>query len=335
LIVPINKQKKESFGKPIQEVAEIFKKVIFLLALMYVVFNTFLSIALGVKAASIILVSVFVAKEVEILFYRYYKKATRDEVKEAIKTTKPEITGIFIALILPIGTPLTVVAIASAFSILIGKLAFGGYTYNIFNPAIVGLIFTLEAFPRMVNNSLGFGVFDKMLINIFGYDSSIYTYGFFQMSNFVLTSTILIIAFVYLKYKKAIDVIIPLTIISSILLMIVTMSIVAGYNIFYTFEAVVRGYMLFAILFMATDPVTAPNNTKGKVIYGVIIATSAVFISVRNTDAQGIFVAILFGNMLTPLIVSKTKDSLKIAASIIVSLVIVIITSSIFATNFL
>ena len=94
------------------------------------------------QALLIMLVSLVSACAVEVL----WALATKQNVLNFIKTSFPFITAMIFALMLPISTSLYAVAISSAMAILFGKLVFGGFGQNIFNPAAVGRAIIFAAF---------------------------------------------------------------------------------------------------------------------------------------------------------------------------------------------
>ena len=327
MIVGINKQKKDIFKIPIDQTMSIYKKSLIVFSIIYLVFNIFVGLAFFIKAVSIFAVSIITCREMEILFYSHYKKANRQDAKEALKSTNPEITGMLLALILPLGTPLLVVAIGAAFAIFIAKLAFGGFTYNIFNPALAGYIFVLAGFPTMLTNDLSDSFFDTLLKNIFNNPVIIENGGFFGLNNFILVSILIIGFFAFLMYKEVIDYIVPCTIVITFMSIIFIMSMLSPYSFNQVYAMSMQGYMMFGIVFMSTEPITSPNSIKGNIIYGLIIGISTVYLSIHNNAKEAIFIAILFGNIFTPMINSKTKDKPKLTFTIIGSIIAIILMS--------
>lgn len=67
-------------------------------------------------------------------------------------------------------------------------------------------------------------------------------------------------------------------------------------------NALLSGGLLFGAFFMATDPVTSPKTKYGKYLYGFLIGIIAYSLRTYASFTGGIMFAILFGNMITPLI---------------------------------
>ncbi len=90
------------------------------------------------------LLSIFTAVVTEWLFVKNKKNG---KISEAAV-----VTGLLLALTLPPTIPSFIVVIASSFAIVFGKMAFGGFGFNIFNPALVGRAFVYIAFPSYLTN---------------------------------------------------------------------------------------------------------------------------------------------------------------------------------------
>ena len=97
----------------------------------------------GIKALLMIIASVVAAYLCEAGYFYLLKEK---DIKKAVNNSFPYVTAILFALILPIGTPYYVVIFGSIFSILIGKLLFGGFGQNIFNPALIGRVFVMMSY---------------------------------------------------------------------------------------------------------------------------------------------------------------------------------------------
>jgi Na+-translocating ferredoxin:NAD+ oxidoreductase subunit D len=326
LKIKYNKFKENAFVIPIEETMKIYKQVLYAITALYILYNTVININFGIKAITIFIVSIIVSRESEILFYSHFKKADRAEAKLALKETYPEITAILLAIIMPIGTPLVVVGISALFSSFIVKHAFGGFSYNVFNPAIVGLLFAIGGFPSMVKHTL-----KSYLIGTYDPNFSV---NFFGMNNFIPVSVILIIACAYLIYKKVISYIIPCTVLVTLTVMVVAMSIIGNVPMQEVFNLAIKGYFIFGLVFLATDPITSPNGVKGKFVYGVMIGIVAIYLSMKTLNREAIFEAILFTNIFVPFINATSKEK-KYVVSVIVSLVVTCILSYYIAFNYL
>lgn len=315
--IKFNKECESAFLTPVDETMKNFKLALYAISIIYVLFHFFSGMFFGIKAISIFVVSVFVSREIEILFLSHFKKGTREEAIEVLKETYPEVTAILFALILPIGTPLVVVAIGAIFTNIIVKQAFGGFSYNIFNLPIAGFAFTLASFPSMLKHTLN----PWIMLNIDTTKSS----NFFSKDNFVFVSIVLLIACAFLIFKKVIEITIPVAIVVAHIFMILCISFMGGISFIDAFNFSIKGTTLFAIIFLATDQVTSPRNKKAKIIYGVIATAVAMYIGLKNPSREAMLDGILFANILTPFLNVNTKEKNYIVSSVIFAIILGVI----------
>jgi Na+-translocating ferredoxin:NAD+ oxidoreductase subunit D len=325
LKLTFNKQKESAFSVvPVDTAMQTYRLVLYVISVIYILYNFVLNINYGIQACMIFALSIFVAREIEILFYSHFKKATRVDALDALKQTYPEITAILVALIIPIGTSITVVAIAILFTAFIVKLSFGGFSYNVFNPAIAALLFATASFPSLVSHNL-----KNPFIGTSDHSLPV----FFSMDNLIISSIVLTICLAFLIYKKIINYIIPVSILVCMLTTITAISLMSKISFLEIFSVTVTGYTLFGIVLLANDPITSPLTKKGKIIYGVIIGIVSVYITLKSSSQEGIFTGILFANIITPYLNAKSKDS-KYTLSILLSLVFIILISFYITINF-
>lgn len=226
-------------------------------------------------------------------------------------------------LTLPPATPYWVAILGIAFGLFFGKGVFGGFGKNVFNPALVGRCFIYISFPSYltVRWTVPFSGFPGGLIRYDGGLDAIAaatpmiaqragdgTTGYLQLllgtisGSMGETSALLILlAAVYLIATKTASWKIMLSCMASFLLL----------NSILYFTGVIRpdplfsllsGGFLFAVVFMTTDPVSAPTQDKAKIVYGVLIGLIAVVIRQYSLFTEGIMFAILVANTFAPLI---------------------------------
>jgi Na+-transporting NADH:ubiquinone oxidoreductase subunit B len=234
------------------------------------------------------------------------------------------VTGLLIPLIMPIDIPLWMLAIATAFAVIIGKEVFGGTGMNVFNPALLARAFLFFAYPAWMSG-------DK-----------IWTEGLTKGANIVdgfsgATPLALCAAGETAKLPSFMDMFIgtipgsigetsTLAILIGAVILVMTgigswkiiVSVFAGglgmgllLNAFAVnaymelpfYYHYVMGSFAFGAVFMATDPVSASQTEKGKWIYGFLIGVLSVLIRVVNPAyPEGVMLAILLMNMFAPLI---------------------------------
>jgi Na+-transporting NADH:ubiquinone oxidoreductase subunit B len=252
----------------------------------------------------------------EYIFERKNKK----KISEAIF-----VTCILFTMTLPPTTPYWIAAIGIIFGVFFGKMVFGGFGRNIFNPALVGRAFIYVSFPEPLTIhwskvSTGFpGGFATYLnegIEMVSQATPMLAYrdsGAMQsIGNLIFgnvtgsigeTSAVLIVlAGAYLIYKKVASwetmggCLIGFLGLSTVLY---AMGIQQVPNPAW---GLLAGGLLFGTVFMATDPISSPKTKEGRWIYGVIIGIVTVIIRGFALFAGGVMFAVLIGNMFAPII---------------------------------
>ncbi len=248
------------------------------------------------------------------------------------------VTGLMIPLILPVGTPVWMVAVATAFAVIFAKEVFGGTGYNIFNVALVARAFLFFAYPAQMSGDSVFVSHGSMLgvgealadgfscatplgqiASATGSDFALQGVNGAPISawdaflglipgSFGETSVlcILIGAAVLLMTRVA-----SWRIMLSVVLGGLAMGWLANVCATPTYPAsylspvdqLLFGGFAFAAVFMATDPVTAARTRKGQYVYGFLIGVIAVLIRTYNAGyPEGAMLAVLLMNAFAPLI---------------------------------
>ena len=245
------------------------------------------------------------------------------------------VTGMLVPLIVPVDTPLWMLAVAVVFGVVIGKEVFGGTGMNILNPALTIRAFLFFAYPTWMSG-------DKVWVHeaveragtvdaisgetILGYlaqgRGSEYSYSISEMffgfipGSVGETSTFLILlGGLFLVFTKIASWRIMLSAILGALTMglifngvvdagwITESSKFYGLMSFAFWQHLIVGGLAFGIVYMATDPVTGSQTNKGKWYYGFFIGFISVLIRVFNPAyPEGVFLAILLMNVFEPTI---------------------------------
>ncbi len=267
----------------------------------------------ALKVIPMILVSYIVGLAIE--FYFALKRG--HDVNEGYL-----VTGILIPMIFPIDTPLWMIGVSVAFSVLIAKEAFGGTGMNLLNPALTARAFAFFAYPTFMSGTdvwvanageldavSGETILGKLALNE---EVSYNTYEMFMgviPGSVAETSTLLIIlgALILLFTKVGSWRIMLSGLIGGALVALLFNALPAdiGNSLtnFTWYDHLLVGGFAFGIVFMATDPVTATQTTKGKWIYGFLIGLLAILIRVVNPAyPEGMMMAVLFMNVFAPTI---------------------------------
>ena len=248
------------------------------------------------------------------------------------------VTGILIPLICPIETPLWMLAVATAFSVIFVKEVFGGTGYNVFNVALVTRAFLFFAYPAQMSGDKVF-VSSKSILGL-GYDlpdgftgatplGQIASFSGDKLELLNLRGDAISAwdAFVGLIPGSFGETSTLCILIGAVILLAtgiaswrIMLSVVAGgllmgwiANVFETptypasflspLDQLLFGGFAFAAVFMATDPVTAARTGTGKYIYGLLVGVMAVLIRTYNNGyPEGAMLAVLLANALAPLI---------------------------------
>ncbi|WP_290390182.1 NADH:ubiquinone reductase (Na(+)-transporting) subunit B [uncultured Duncaniella sp.] len=256
----------------------------------------------------------------------------REEIQEGFL-----VTGILIPLVCPIETPLWMIAVATAFSVIFVKEVFGGTGYNVFNVALVTRAVLFFGYPAQMSGDkvfvstnsicgLGFDLPDGFsgatplgqiasftggnleLLNLKGNPVSTWD-AFLGLipGSFGETSTLAILIGALLLLATGIAS-------WRIMLSVVAGGLFMGWvaNVFETpaypasflnpLDQLLFGGFAFAAVFMATDPVTAARTNPGKYIYGFLVGAVAIIRTYNNGYPEGAMLAVLLGNALAPLI---------------------------------
>ena len=289
------------------------------------------------------IVSLVVAIATEAVWALIHK----EKVLTYLKNSFAWVTAIIFTLTLPAGTPLYVTAIGSFIAIFFGKLVYGGFGHNIFNPALVGrvvvhLAYGAELIANIPDTVNGIDIATKatpttMLAGTswLGGESFSYTLGdlFFGNHTGALGETcivLILIVGIILAIRKVYDARIPVAYMGTILVLAEVFALVNGLDpISYPLIHFCLGGAMFGAVFMATDPVTSPSSPLGKIIYGICLGFLTMIIRLKANYPEGVLFSILMMNMLTPLIDSfvlgRTDQNVgKQWAAIVISLVVAV-----------
>lgn len=229
------------------------------------------------------------------------------------------VSGLLIPMVMPVDLPLWMLAISVAFAVVIGKEAFGGTGMNIFNPALLARAFAFFAYPTFMSGDKIWvsdattidGVSGETILGSLAQGKEV-AYSTMDMFLGLIpgsigeTSTlaILIGAFILIATGVGSWKIMVSGVIGAALtaLMFNAVGLTALMNFDWMNHLVVGGFA-FGIVFMATDPVSAAQTDKGKIIYGLLIGFFSILIRVFNPAyPEGVMLAILLMNTLAPTI---------------------------------
>lgn len=231
------------------------------------------------------------------------------------------VSGILIPLVMPVDVPLWMVAVATAFAVIFGKEVFGGTGMNIWNPALVARAFLFFAYPSYMSGDfvwINLGEGQKMVDGVTGAtpmalaaagETDIDVWNSFiglipgsigETSTLaILIGAIILIATGIGSWKIMVSTVAG-GLFTGLLLNIFAVN---PYMELLPWEHLIIGGFAFGAVFMATDPVSAAQTSKGKWIYGFILGVLAIIIRVVNPAyPEGMMLAILLMNTFAPLV---------------------------------
>ena len=286
----------------------------------------------GWRVLTLLIVVSFFGSLTEWIFVR----KTTKKITEAVW-----VTSVLFTLTLPPATPYWIAIIGIIFGVLFGKMVFGGFGKNPFNPALVGRAFIYVNFPSFMTVEWtkplggfpgGFGAYLGEQIDAVAQATPMLLFRStgetLSWSQVILgnisgsigeTSAVLIlIAAVYLIYTKTASKETMFSVIGSFLILSGILYALGFEQIPNPIYGLFAGGLLFGAVFMATDPISSPKTKEGRIVYGILIGSITVIIRGFALFAGGIMFAILIGNTFAPIIdeaVNAIKASKKAKAA--------------------
>ncbi len=229
------------------------------------------------------------------------------------------VTGVLLGFNLPANIPLGLVAIAAVVAIGIGKMTYGGLGKNLFNPALVGRVFLLVAFPvamtsfpeaagavsgatplAMAKEAIKAGVPAVEVMQ--SVDLGAMSLGMKSGSLGEVSVVALLLGFVWLLVRRVISWHIPVCVLGSMALFSTIAWVCNPAEYMSPMFHLLSGGAVLGAVYMATDYVTSPMTKKGMVIYGVGIGVITMLIRLWGPYPEGMSFAILIMNSVVPLI---------------------------------
>ncbi|MDO4293751.1 MAG: RnfABCDGE type electron transport complex subunit D [Eubacteriales bacterium] len=255
----------------------------------------------GFRALVLILISVASCVLTEAVYEILMKKPLTVGDFSAV------VTGLLLALNLPVSVPFWIPVVGGVFAILVVKLLFGGLGQNFVNPALAARCFLLISFTSIMTNfdcdaytgatplaSLKAGEGVDVMRMILGRTAG--TIGETSVIAVAAGACILILAGV-------IDLRVPGSYLISFSVFVLLFAALSGRSVggSYLSAQLAGGGLMLGAFFMATDYVTRPVTKKGQYVYGLFLGFMTAVFRVFGASAEGVSYAILLGNLLVPL----------------------------------
>ena len=257
----------------------------------------------GIRALFVVLVTVASTVLTEFLYGLVRRKMTITDLSAVV-------TGLLLALNLPVTIPLWMAALGSVFAILVVKMLFGGLGQNFMNPALAARCFLLISFPVQMTAfacdaytgatplaALKAGESVNVLDMVVGR-----TAGTIGETSLIA----LVVGACFLIFLGIIDLRVPGTYLVSFVVFVVLAG-GRGLDPAYLSAQLAGGGLMLGAFFMATDYVTRPVTIKGQYVYGIFLGVLTGIFRVFGPSAEGVSYAIILGNLLVPLIEKYTR----------------------------
>jgi len=217
----------------------------------------------GIRALALVIVASIAAILTEAVFQKLRNKPI------AVWDGSALVTGMLLALNLPPGIPMWMAVVGSAVAIALGKQIYGGLGNNPFNPALIGRVFLMIAFPvhmttwiNPVDGTTGATPLALMKMQGVSTDYAKLFIGNIGGCIGETSAVLIIIGGLYLLYKGYIEWRIPTFYLGTV----AVMSLILGRDPIFN---LLTGGLMLGAFFMATDMVTSPISKKGKIIFGI------------------------------------------------------------------
>jgi electron transport complex protein RnfD len=277
----------------------------------------------GLQALLIIAISILSCVLTEYLYCKFMKISRKQGDYSDV------VTGLLLALNLSVNVPWWIPAMGGIFAILVVKMLFGGIGQNFMNPALAARIFLLISFPvRMTDYvvekiSSDAGIFTQLTGGAIALDGvsgatplaairAGETVDIVKMFLGNIGGTIgetsalaILLGAAYLVLRKVISLRIPVSYLVSFMIFILCFG-GKGLDLNFILGQLLGGGLLLGAFFMATDYVTSPITKRGQIVFGVCLGLLTGLFRLLGGSAEGVSFAIVFCNMLVPLIEKAT-----------------------------
>ena len=274
----------------------------------------------GWRAVSVLAVSFVLGTAAEAWFTLRHGKPV---------TSAVFVTCLLYGLIMPPSVPLWIVGVGIVFAVVFGKMVFGGFGQNVYNPAMVGRCFVYISFPVAMTSHWNQALdwfprgLDNWLVDAMTTATPLAAAGagdpeplwriFIGATGGSIGETcfpLILLGGVYILWKKWAS---WRTVVATTVFAVVPQTILwlAGVTPIDPLYMILSGGFALGVLFMATDPVSSANTDTGRWVYGAIIGLSTVAIRTFGNFPEGFMFALLLGNTFAPIVDYHVKERQK------------------------
>ncbi len=255
----------------------------------------------GLKALLLIVVTILSCMASELVFEKITKRPNTLHDLSAV------VTGLLLALNLPVSLPWWQAVLGGVFSIIVVKMLFGGLGQNFMNPALGGRCFLLISFTGSMTAFTYDGVSTATPLALLktGEELNVTVMDMLigrTSGTLGETSAIaILVGAIFLLFMGVIDLKIPAAYIITFAIFILLFG-GHGFDMTFLVAQLCGGGLMLGAFFMATDYVTSPITPLGKIVFGVILGLLTGIFRIFGANAEGVSYAIILSNLLVPLI---------------------------------
>lgn len=277
----------------------------------------------GLRALLVILATVLSCVISEYLYCRLMKRPINPWDYSDV------VTGLLLALNLPVSIPIWMAVLGGVFAIVIVKMLYGGLGQNFMNPALAARVFLFISFPARMS-TFALDKITSPTTSEFLRDGALLldgvsgatplgqlkageTVDLLKLFIGQIGGTIgetsalaLLIGAAFLVYRKIISLRIPLTYILSFAVFALIFG-GNGFDLNYLLGHVLGGGLILGAFYMATDYVTSPGTPKGQIVFGIFLGIMTGIFRIVGSGVEGVSYAIILGNLLVPMINNFTR----------------------------
>lgn len=302
---------------PTRSTHRIMMELTICLLILFAYGATYYGVTSGVEYAMHALLLLGSAVGSGLIYESVFALILKKPIGKYLKDSFSWVTSIILVLMLPVNTGVYAVIVGNFFALVVGKLLFGGFGHNIFNPAGVGRIVILRGFAAVTVADMSTGATPisdiaskSWSVAANSWEAFLETYGGWtglftgwHGGSLGETSILLIVVMaVYLILRHVIDWRVPVFYVGTVFVLALVIGFMGGLGYQYALFHIFAGGLMFGAVFMATDPVTNPTHPLGRVIFAVGAGILTVLLRTKASMPGGVVFAIIIMNMLAPLI---------------------------------
>ena len=246
-----------------------------------------------------------------------WAKIQKQDIKTGILSSYSWITAMILTLMSQIDVSPYALCVATVIALVFGKLVFGGFGQNIFNPAAFGAAVIMSSFAATKSADFVTAATPTTTAAAYGWIMNTETFssyitqygglgrmflGWYPSSIGSTSALVIAMCCAFLIWRRDIDWRLPVVYIACVFLFTTVIGLIKGAGLWYGIFNVLAGGVMLGGVFMITDPVTNPLTIPGRIVFAVGCAALTVIIRLKANYPDGVLFSILLMNMMTPAI---------------------------------